>query len=101
MLLMLPLPTHAAFTHGFSNKWKYLTRTIPDIGSLLQPLEFLLRSKFIPALTRQLPPNDKLRDLLALPARLGGIAITNPVTMADAEFLNSIKISDPLKCAIL
>ena len=40
-------------------------------------------------------------NLLALPARLGGIALTNPTSAADMEFSASIKISDPLESAIL
>ncbi len=34
-----PQVAYAAFTHGFSNKWTYLTRTIPDMANALQPLE--------------------------------------------------------------
>ena len=96
-----PHAAHSAFTHGFSNKWSYLSRTIPDTSPFLQPLEFQIRSKLIPSLTGQPPPNDELRDLLALPARLGGIALSNPVSRADSEFYASTKISDPLKYAIL
>ena len=51
--------------------------------------------KLIPALTGQPPPNDELHNLLALPARLGGIAPTNPTSHADVEFSASTKISDP------
>ena len=31
-----PLATYSAFTHGLSNKWSYLSRTISGIGPLLQ-----------------------------------------------------------------
>ena len=75
--LSQPHAAHAAFTHGLSSKWFYLTRTIQGIGSLFQPLETIIRSKLIPALTGQPPPSDEMRDLLALPTRLGGIALTN------------------------
>ena len=40
-------------------------------------------------------------DLLALPARLGGIVLTNPTFTAEVEFSASTKISDPFKDAIL
>lgn len=99
--LTQPHAAHAAFTHGLSSKWSYQTRTVHGIGTLLQPLETIIRSKLIPALTGQPPPNDEMRDLLALPARLGGIALTNPTSAADVEFLSSTKVSDPLKQAIL
>ena len=42
-----------------------------------------------------------VRDLLTLPARLGGIALANPTSVADEEFSASTKVSDPLKNAIL
>ena len=47
------------------------------------------------------PANDEVRDLLALSARLGGIALTNPTSVADEEFSVSTKVSDHLKYAIL
>ena len=45
-----------------------------------------------------------MRDLLALPASIGGIggiALTNPTPVAEVEFFASTKVSDPLKDAIL
>ena len=90
-----------AFTHGMTNKWSYLTRTTPDIGYLLQPLEVIIRTKLSVALTGRPPPNDTERDLLALPTRLGGIALVNPTQATDSEFLASSRISEPLKEAIL
>ena len=96
-----PHAAHAAFTHGMTSKWSYLTRTIPDIGPLLQPLEAIIRTKLAPALTSRPPPNDTERKLLALPARLGGIALSNPIQATDTEFLASTKITEPLKNAIL
>ena len=99
--LTQPHAAHAVFTHGLSNKWSYLARTIHGIGTLLQPLEAIIRLKLIPALTGQPPPNDEMHDLLALRTRLGGIALTNPTSVADVEFSASTKVSDPLKNAIL
>ena len=64
-------------------------------------METIIRSKLIPALTGQPPPSDEVCDLLALPARLGGIALTNPTFATDVEFLASTRVSDPLKKAIL
>ena len=96
-----PHAAHAAFTHGLSSKWSYLSRTIEGISTLLQPLESVIRSKLVPTLTCQPPPNDELRALLALPARLGGIALDNPTSRADLEFSASIKVTNPLKKAIL
>ena len=84
-----------------TNKWSYLTRNTPDIGHLLQPLEVIIRIKLSTAPTGRPPPNDTERDLLALLARLGGIALVNPIQATDSEFLASSRISEPLKEAIL
>ena len=73
-----PHAAYSAFTHGFSHKFSYLCRTTPDIAPHLVPLEDFLRTTFIPALTGRAPPDDTVRDLFALPTRLGGLAIVNP-----------------------
>ena len=46
-----PHAAYTAFTHGLCNKWTYFLRTIPRISSLLRPLEVVISSKFLPALT--------------------------------------------------
>ena len=96
--LAQPHAAHAALTHGLSSKLLFLTRTIHCIGPLLQSLDAIIRVKLIPALTGQ---PDAVRDLLALPSRSGGIAVTNPTSVADMEFTASTKITEPLKHAIL
>ena len=37
-----PHATHAAFTHGMTSKWSYLTRTMPGIDSSLAPCHLKL-----------------------------------------------------------
>ena len=52
---------HAAFsalTHGLTSRWTYLSRTIPDIGPLLRPLDDTLHSVLLPALMGRPPPSD-------------------------------------------
>ena len=46
-----PHAAYSAFTHGLCNKWIYFLRTIPEISFFLRPLEVVISSKFIPALT--------------------------------------------------
>ena len=91
---------HAAFaslTHGIVGRWVYTLRvTRLTTGELLQPLEDKLRQSFLPALTGQSAPNNALRELLALPCRLGGMGISNPVTMSVTQFDTSLKICQPL-----
>ena len=72
---------HAAFsalTHGLMSHWTFLLRSIEGIANLLQPIEDALRQQLIPAITGREALNDDERDLLALPAHLGGIGASNP-----------------------
>ena len=47
------------------------------------------------------PPNDTDHELLALPARLGGLGIVNPTKLSPSEHQASINISVPLRDLIL
>ena len=75
-----PHAAFAAFTHGLSSRWSYLTRTIPDIQDLLLPLEKEIHQTFIPAITGMPPCSELERDLLSLPARLGGMGQIQPLS---------------------
>ena len=96
-----PHAAYAAFIHGYIHKFSYLCRTVPNIDQLLQPLEDSIRSRLIPALTGRAPPCHIDRELLALPARLGGLGIVNPTKLSSSEYLASANISAPLRDLIL
>ena len=91
-----PQAAYCAYSHGLKGKWLYLAWTVPNISKLLQPLENILREKFIPALTGRPAPSDTERELLALPARNGGLGIVNPASTADREHQTSLHLSSPL-----
>jgi len=65
--------------HGLVSKWTFLARTVPEISHLFQPLEDAIRQCFLPSLTGQNSFSDTTRDLMALPTRLDGLGILNPV----------------------
>ena len=96
-----PQAALSAFTHGFVCKWHFLMRTIEGIEELFKPLEDAITMQFIPALTAQGPPSGAIRDLLGLPARLGGLGITNPVEMTQHQYSSSTRICKILKNAII
>ena len=96
-----PHAAYSAFTHGLVSKWSYLSRTTPNIAQLLQPLELSIRNAFLPAITEHPLPNNSERELLALPARHGGIALTDPASRSLSEYEASVKITSPLTEAIL
>lgn len=65
----------AALTHGMLSRWTYLSCVYPDIVDELSPLDNVLRSKLLRALTLtgRPPPSDLKFALFAHPARLGGL----------------------------
>ena len=95
-----PHAAYAAYTHGLSSKWNYLLRVTDweenQIEDVLVPLEKVIRSCFIPALTGQPPPGEHTREMLALPARLGGLGLVNPTASANEQQAASQQISAPL-----
>ena len=63
---------------------------------ILESLEKAIKSRFIPALTGQPPPGEFVREMLALPARLGGLGLVNPAVSAKEQQAASRVISAPL-----
>ena len=96
-----PHAAYSAFTHGLSSQWLFLQRTIPNLAPLLQPLESTISEVFIPALIGRRGCSDSERDLFALPARLGGLGITNPSLSANHQHSASVNITSPLTAAII
>ena len=76
-----PHAAYCAFVHGVSGLWTFFLRTIPDISSLLQPFEDAIGLNFIPSITGRDSISHTERDLFALPAHLGGLAIPNPTVL--------------------
>ncbi len=96
-----PHAAYAAFTHGMTSKWSYMSSCVKCISSSFQPLELAIRTKLILYLTGSPPPNDTERELLALPAQLCGLALSSPACATDAEYHASTKITVTLQSSIL
>ena len=91
-----PHEAYSAYVFGLSHKWRYYQRTVPGIAHLFQPLEDEISNILIPAIVGR-PINEIERRVVSLPARLGGLAISNPVETADAEFEYSSMASTQLQ----
>ncbi|KAI2498783.1 hypothetical protein MHU86_15686 [Fragilaria crotonensis] len=71
-------------------EWQYLQRVTPDIAPAFAPLEAAIATVFLPALlATTVEEVAKLRPLLALPTRLGGLGIPDPTTTGDFCFAAS------------
>ena len=66
----------------------------------MEPLENVIKSKLIPALTGRSAPSNIERNMLALPPKLGGLGIINPSSLCQG-FTNSQMITAPLSRLIL
>ena len=73
----------------------------PDVFFLLSARAIYGARKIRLARETTIITNDQLRNLLGLPARLGGIGVPNPAMMTDFEFAASLQITEPLKRLIL
>ncbi len=63
---------------------------------LMTPLDEILRTHLLLALTRNPPPNDIETELFALPAREGGLGIRIPSEQANHEHQSSLCITSSL-----
>ena len=97
-----PHAAHAAFVHGVRNKWYYCQRTMPQVGALMQPIETIICQKILPTLFGStVPVTDNERKLYALPGRLGGLGVDNPVLGAGHMYSESVEFTKPLKDLIV
>ena len=89
-----------ALTQVLVSRWTYLSWTVNDIDTLLQPLEDILQKDMLPALTGRSAPDD-VRALFALPARLGGIGIPIPSENGALHNKTSLEVTRPIVQLIL
>ena len=71
-------------------------RTVPGIDLLMQPIEEATRHQLLPALTGRHGITDLKRELLALPARHGGLGIVDPTNTANNQFKACTEVTAPL-----
>ena len=83
-------------THGLLGRWIFLSRTLPDIGGLLSPLEQGIRLHLLPSLTGKGTFSDVERQLIPLPSRLGQLGIIDPCVSAAFQFDSSRWVTGPL-----
>ena len=95
-----PHAAYTAFTSCIRHRYTFYMRTIPNIESLLQPLEDAINSLLIPALTEGRHHTADERALLSLPPRLGGMGIINPTRICQQEFEFSMMATNQLATAI-
>ena len=94
MALTHPQDAYAAFNHGISSQWTYLSHVQPDLEQHLLNLD-KIRKKFLPALCGH-PVADADMPLLGLPACLGGLSIGRPSHYARAAYNSATTSTKPI-----
>ena len=87
-----PHAAYSNFAFSFKMKWNYYMRAIPNLSDHLQPLEDFISNDFVPSLFGS-KVKDIVRRLIALPPKLGGKGITNPLETANDDYENSIRLA--------
>ena len=82
-------------TQCMQGQWTFISRAMPDVSQLFERLENVICLNFLPSLLRR-QVNEIEREILSLPARLGGLGISKPHVNSDFAHENSKKLSAPL-----
>jgi hypothetical protein len=93
---------YTGYTKSLQHQWTFLQRVVPNIDDMFQPLEDMINSSFIPALfgTSSQGSVEDLRPLLALPVKLAGLAVPNPVSTCAGNYQNSTVMLSHLLLAV-
>ena len=85
-----PQLAYAAYIHGTSKRWNFICRTTPNVSEQMKRLEYHIRETLIPVIIGKNHITDQTREILSLPARLGGMGFLNPSSVATLEYECSI-----------
>ena len=88
-----PQAAFAAFTKSLQFKWNYLQHVVPDCDALYKELKFNISNTFLPSVFG-CEVSQAERKLFSLPARLGGLGISDPTEMNDVIFQWSRRATD-------
>lgn len=90
-----PHAAYAGYTHGLVGKITFMLRTNRDLNDLLRPLEDMIRTNFLPAVTGRQAPTDDERNIFGMATKHGGLAIPLP-TAVNHQYKHSKKVTTPL-----
>ena len=97
-----PQTAYAGLSQSLQSEWLYLQRVTPDIAPAFAPLETAIATVFLPALLdASVEEVAKLRPLLALPTRLGGLGIPDPTTTGEFCYASSTASTNLLHSSLV
>jgi hypothetical protein len=84
-----PQAAHSAYTHSKPHRYSFLQRTMADVHDLLEPIEIIIRQKFIPALLGGRHVSDLERQLPDLPGKMED----RPLRTPNLKYENSLFVT--------
>ena len=96
-----PQCAYSGFIGGFVNKFTYHIRVIGNIKEYLQPVDDAIDNMLIPSLSEGHRCSALERKLLALPVKLGGLAIPVISEISETDHQNSKTVSEKLTSNII
>ena len=94
-----PQSAYAAFTHSLSCKWLYFQRVMEGCEEEYCRLRDVIHQVFTPAVLGRKVLNVE-HSLFKLPAKLGGLALDDPVKSASSSFFTSKPANSVLQEAV-
>ena len=79
----------SGLTKSLQAEWNFSHRILAGSSQLFQPLENLLKKKFLPAILGTSSISSMERRLFCLPAIKGGLGVSNPTSFADESYNTS------------
>ncbi|XP_028417275.1 uncharacterized protein LOC114541674 [Dendronephthya gigantea] len=96
-----PQAAYTAFVSGFRHRFTYHIRAVPGIKTAMQLVDDTINLKLLPALLDNRSLSIHERQLVSLPARMGGLGIPIFNDICDEEHLNSTTICHLLSSRII
>ena len=82
-------------------EWKYLQRTVPEVGTLMDPIKDTLIEDFFPALFGGEEISANLREILGQSVKRGGLGIPDIQISAERAYNTSKSVSEVLVVSLL
>ena len=95
-----PHAAYSCFTHGYQQKFNFVMRTVPDISNELYRLDEAI-DKFVSNLFYGHTVSEFLRNMVSLPVKFGGLGISIPSKLTDAQYIASRRINASLIAGIV
>ena len=89
-----PQAAYAPYTHGRRDKWSYMSRACNITKDQFCRMEERIQRSLIPAISGR-AVNDDERDLLGLPARMGGLGLAIPGSVAEFAYATVQQVTKP------